>query len=93
MNAVDPEWHSAHRGVDVGAQAAIWDLLRDARREGLVEAADLILLNKIDLLPYLSFDRPTFQADVRLLNPRVPILDVSATTGEGLDAWIAWLEK
>ena len=64
-----------------------------AKHPYLVEAADLILLNKIDLLPYLSFDRPTFQADVRLLNPRVPILDVSATTGEGLDAWIAWLEK
>ena len=64
-----------------------------AKHPYLVEAADLILLNKIDLLPYLSFDRPTFQADVRLLNPRVPILDVSATTGEGLDAWIAWLER
>jgi len=64
-----------------------------AKHPYLVEAADLILLNKIDLLPYLSFDRPTFKADVRLLNPRVPILDVSATTGEGLDAWIAWLEK
>jgi Ni2+-binding GTPase involved in maturation of urease and hydrogenase len=39
------------------------------------------------------FDRRTFEADVHLLNPRVPILDVSATTGEGLDAWIAWLER
>jgi hydrogenase nickel incorporation protein HypB len=64
-----------------------------AKHPYLVEAADLILLNKIDLLPYLSFDRSTFQADVRLLNPAVPILDVSATTGEGLDAWIAWLER
>jgi hydrogenase nickel incorporation protein HypB len=64
-----------------------------AKHPYLVEAADLILLNKVDLLPYLSFDRPAFQADVRLLNPRVPILDVSATTGEGLDAWIAWLER
>ena len=64
-----------------------------AKHPYLVEAADLILLNKIDLLPYLSFDRRTFEADVHLLNPRVPILDVSATTGEGLDAWIAWLER
>ena len=59
----------------------------------LVEAADLLLLNKIDLLPHLSFDRPSFEADVRLLNPRVAILYVSATTGHGLDAWIAWLDR
>jgi len=64
-----------------------------AKHPYLVEAADLLLLNKIDLLPYLSFDRSSFEADVRLLNPRVPIMDVSATTGEGLDAWIAWLDR
>ena len=64
-----------------------------AKHPYLVEAADLVLLNKIDLLPYLSFDRRTFEADVHLLNARVPILDVSATTGVGLDAWIAWLER
>jgi len=64
-----------------------------AKHPYLVEAANLILLNKIDLLPYLSFDRRTFEADVHLLNPRVPILDVSANDGEGLDAWIAWLER
>jgi len=64
-----------------------------AKHPYLVEAADLLLLNKIDLLPYLSFDRSSFEADVRLLNPRVPIMDVSATTGEGLDAWIAWLHR
>ena len=64
-----------------------------AKHPYLVEAADLLLLNKIDLLPHVSFDRSGFAADVRLLNPRVPILDVSATTGEGLDAWIAWLDR
>ena len=64
-----------------------------AKHPYLVEAADLLLLNKIDLLPYLSFDRSSFEADVRLLNPRVPIMDVAATTGEGLDAWIAWLGR
>ncbi len=62
-----------------------------AKHPYLVEAADLILLNKIDLLPHLTFDRTTFEADVHLLNPTVTILDVSATTGQGLDAWIAWL--
>ena len=63
-----------------------------AKHPYLVEAADLLVLNKIDLAPYLTFDRQGFEADVRLLNPDVPVLGVSATTGEGLDAWIAWLE-
>ncbi len=53
----------------------------------------MLLLNKIDLLPHLTFDRGAFEADVRLLNPKVPVLGVSATTGEGLDAWLAWLDS
>lgn len=65
---------------------------KPAKHPYLVQAADVLLLNKIDLLPHLTFDRRAFEADIRLLNPKVPVLDVSATTGEGLDAWLAWLE-
>jgi hydrogenase nickel incorporation protein HypB len=65
---------------------------KPAKHPYLVQAADILLLNKIDLLPYLTFDRRAFEADIRLLNPKVPVLGVSATTGEGLDAWLAWLE-
>src|SRR5487761_2107550 len=54
---------------------------------------DLGQTAKVGLLPYLSYDRAGFEADVRLLNPRVPILELSATTGQGLEAWIAWLER
>ncbi|HYO44631.1 MAG TPA: hydrogenase nickel incorporation protein HypB [Candidatus Limnocylindrales bacterium] len=64
-----------------------------AKHPYLVREADLLLLNKVDLLPYLPFDRESFEADVRRLNPAVPVLPVSATTGEGLDAWVAWLER
>ncbi len=64
-----------------------------AKHPYLVTAADLILLNKIDLAPYLTFDRSGFEADVRLLNPTVPILEVSATTGAGMGDWLAWLER
>ena len=86
-------------GFDLGqaAKVGLFSLTegddKAAKHPYLVEAADLLLLNKIDLLPHVSFDRSGFAADVRLLNPRVPILDVSATTGEGLDAWIAWLDR
>jgi hydrogenase nickel incorporation protein HypB len=64
-----------------------------AKHPYLVTAADLILLNKIDLAPYLTFDRAGFEADVRLLNPTVPIIDISATTGAGFDDWLAWLDR
>ena len=44
-------------------------------------------------LAFLSQQRAGFEADVRALNPVVPILDVSARTGEGMGAWLAWLEN
>jgi len=64
-----------------------------AKHPYLVQEADVILLNKIDLLPYVPFDRAVFEADVRLLNTSVPILDVSSTTGAGLDPWLDWLDR
>jgi hydrogenase nickel incorporation protein HypB len=86
-------------GFDLGqtAKVGLFSLTegddKAAKHPYLVTAADLILLNKVDLAPYLNFDIAAFEADVRLLNPTVPILEVSATTGEGLDAWLDWLEK
>lgn len=85
-------------GFDLG-QAATVGLFsltegddKAAKHPYLVETADLLLLNKIDLAPYLTFDRPGFEADVRRLNPHVTVAGVSAATGEGLDAWLDWLE-
>jgi hydrogenase nickel incorporation protein HypB len=54
-------------------------------------AADLVLLNKIDLLPYLSFDVERCLAGVRRVNPGAEVLQVSATRGVGLPAWYDWL--
>ncbi len=51
----------------------------------------LCLINKIDLLPYVDFDVDACVDAARRVNPRLEFLQVSATTGEGLDAWIAWL--
>ena len=55
-------------------------------------AADLMLLNKIDLLPYVEFDVDTCIANARRVNPRIEVLQLSATSGAGLDAWYAWLD-
>lgn len=54
-------------------------------------AAGLVIVNKIDLLPYVDFDLDLFSAYARSINPEVQILPVSATTGDGLDAWYGWI--
>jgi hydrogenase nickel incorporation protein HypB len=54
-------------------------------------AAGLVLINKIDLVPYVNFDLETCFGFARSVNPCVEILPVSATSGEGLDAWYDWI--
>jgi hydrogenase nickel incorporation protein HypB len=54
-------------------------------------ASDLVLVNKTDLLPYLDFDVDEAIANARKVNPAIKVLKVSARTGEGMDAWIAWI--
>lgn len=52
---------------------------------------DVIVLNKIDLLPYLEFDSERFLRGVEALNPGLRKFRLSCRTGEGLEEWIAWL--
>ena len=53
--------------------------------------ADVVLVNKIDLLPFLEFNITAFCEAVTGLNPKVKIFQVSCKTGEGLEAWFSWL--
>ncbi len=55
-------------------------------------AADLMLLNKCDLLPHLDFDADLCEANARRINPAIQVLRVSATKGEGFDAWLDWVK-
>jgi len=59
---------------------------------GMFAAADLMLLNKSDLLPHLEFDMSACMAAALRANPHIQILTVSAKTGEGLPAFYAWIE-
>ena len=54
-------------------------------------AARLMVLNKVDLLPYLSFDVERCIENARRVNPGIEVLQVSATSGAGMDAWVSWL--
>ncbi len=54
-------------------------------------AAQLMVINKIDLLPYVSFDVARCIENAKRVNPYIQVIQVSATTGEGMDAWLNWL--
>ena len=56
-------------------------------------AADLVVVNKIDLLPYVDFDLSRLTADARKLRHDVEIMPLSAQTGENLGNWHAWLDR
>ena len=59
----------------------------------MFRAADLMLVNKVDLLPYVQFDVDAAIARARTIRPDLPVLCVSATTGEGFAGWLAWVEQ
>jgi hydrogenase nickel incorporation protein HypB len=85
---------------------ALFDLGEDARvvimsvTEGadkprkyphIFASATLVVVNKIDLLPYVEFDVARFCRDIALVNPEAELLQVSATRGDGLELWYDWL--
>ena len=56
-------------------------------------AADVVVVNKTDLLPYVDFDLDRFVEQARSLNPGVAVLPLSVRTGENLDTWLDWLDR
>ncbi|MBB4843755.1 hydrogenase nickel incorporation protein HypB [Paucibacter oligotrophus] len=87
---------------------AVWDLGEAAKvvilsvTEGedkplkypdMFAASTLMLINKIDLLPHLDFDLQRCIAAARRVNPAIEILQVSATSGAGMEAWLNWLDQ
>ncbi len=55
--------------------------------------ADLVLLNKTDLLPYVDFDIKQYMADLRMAAPDALLVQISATTGDGIEGWYDWLRR
>jgi hydrogenase nickel incorporation protein HypB len=58
----------------------------------MFRAAEVMILNKIDLLPYLNFNVEDCIEYARTVNPDIKIFQLSATTGEGMDEWYDWLK-
>ncbi len=58
----------------------------------MFRVSDFALLNKIDLLPHLDFDKDVAVANIRTVNPGIPIFEISARTEEGFGPWVEWIE-
>jgi hydrogenase nickel incorporation protein HypB len=59
---------------------------------GMYRGVDALVINKIDLLPYVPFNMEFFQKGVEILNPGLVTFPLSCKTGEGLEAWIDWIQ-
>ncbi|HEY7485712.1 MAG TPA: hydrogenase nickel incorporation protein HypB [Streptosporangiaceae bacterium] len=59
----------------------------------MFRTADVVLLNKVDLLPYVDFDEQRFEGSVRRVNPAARVLRISATRGDGMSGWYDWLRE
>ena len=92
-NLICPVGFDLGQDVKVGMFSVAEGDDKPAKHPYLVRSANLLLLNKIDLLPYVKFDKDVFYRDIKRLNPQVQILEVSVTSGEGMEAWLAWLEQ
>ena len=59
----------------------------------MFRSSDAAVLNKTDLLPYLDYDRDAAVGYIRQVHPDMPVFEMSAKTGDGLDAWIEWIKE
>jgi hydrogenase nickel incorporation protein HypB len=59
----------------------------------MYRGVDVLIVNKMDLLPYVPFDLDYFKRGVEVLSPGLTTFEVSCTTGDGIQAWVAWLKE
>ena len=60
---------------------------------GIFYKSELMVLTKVDLLPYVPFQVDVARANAQTTHPRLEIIEVSATTGSGFEAWLGWLDR
>jgi hydrogenase nickel incorporation protein HypB len=59
---------------------------------GMYRGVDVVVINKVDLLPYVPFRMDFFKKGIEVLNPGVTQFELSCRTGEGLPGWLSWIE-
>ncbi len=66
---------------------------KPAKYPMLFREAEAVLLNKIDLIPYTNFNFTGFSSDLRQINYKVPLFELSCTRGDGLESWYKWITE
>lgn len=92
-NLICPVGFDLGQDVKVGMFCTAGGDDKAAKHPYIVCESSLLLLNKTDLLPHVPFNLTQFQADIHRLNPSVELMELSAFTGDGIDAWIGWLDE
>ncbi len=59
----------------------------------MFQVCDVVLINKIDVLPYFDFDLDRCIANIKMRNPKAEIIPICAKTGEGMNLWVKWLDQ
>ncbi|MBS7645337.1 MAG: hydrogenase nickel incorporation protein HypB [Candidatus Bathyarchaeia archaeon] len=81
----------AHRNIVVISTPEGDD--KPAKYPVMFRNADLLVVNKLDLLPYLEVDLGRIRRDALMVNPRLEIIEASCKTGVGVDSWIEWVRR
>ena len=90
-NLICPVGFDLGQDVKVGMFSVTEGDDKPAKHPYIVAESEVLILNKIDLLPYVPFKMDVFQRDVRQLNTRSPLFELSVVKGDGMDRWIQWL--
>jgi hydrogenase nickel incorporation protein HypB len=90
-NLICPVGFDLGQDVKVGMFSVSGGDDKAAKHPYLVYESSLLILNQIDLLPYVPFDLPLFRDDVRRLKPGARLVELSAATGAGVEQWDDWL--
>ena len=59
----------------------------------IFQVCDIVLINKIDVMPYFDFDMEKCKKNIAMRNPKARVIPISATTGEGIEEWVDWLRN
>jgi hydrogenase nickel incorporation protein HypB len=81
----------AHRNIVVISTPEGDD--KPAKYPVIFRNADLLVINKMDLLPYLEVNLERIRRDASMINPRLEVIETSCRTGEGVDSWIKWIKR
>jgi hydrogenase nickel incorporation protein HypB len=90
-NLICPVGFDLGQDVKVGMFCTTGGDDKAAKHPYIVCESDLLLLGKMEMLPYVPFDLELFRTDIRRLNPDVDLIELSSATGNGMDAWIRWI--